>query len=327
MQVKGRIFIGGTGRSGTTILSKILGKHNNIYRFPCETRFIIDPDGIIDLVPALSDKWSPYIGSKAVCRFKKMMYNLGETEIMAVKLRRKVMSEVLNRSPKKYLHFPLGDIIGKKQYFKELNNFLDKLIDVEFKGLWVGTDSYLKNPKIFSTKKFAREEIINLSAEFINNLFTIPLKKQNKSFWVDHTPFNILHATFLNELFPDMKIIHIYRDIRDVISSYKTKNWGGNDAQDIILWQKQILQRWLEVKTNLSENSYYEIKLEELIDNPKKNLKDIFRFIGIPFDEKVLQIGLNKGHIGRWKKDLIKEEIDLVKKELFDIMKKYDYNW
>ena len=59
------VFIGGTGRSGTTILSKVLSQHENILQL-VETRFIIDPDGIIELIPALTDNWSPSIGNKAM---------------------------------------------------------------------------------------------------------------------------------------------------------------------------------------------------------------------------------------------------------------------
>ena len=36
------IFIGGTGRSGTSILSKYLGTHSQIYQVPIETKFIAD---------------------------------------------------------------------------------------------------------------------------------------------------------------------------------------------------------------------------------------------------------------------------------------------
>ena len=42
------IFIGGSGRSGTNILRKLLSKHSQVASLPFEHRFIIDPDGIID---------------------------------------------------------------------------------------------------------------------------------------------------------------------------------------------------------------------------------------------------------------------------------------
>ena len=43
------IFVGGTGRSGTTILSKLLNQVDSVYTIPQEIRFITDPDGILSL--------------------------------------------------------------------------------------------------------------------------------------------------------------------------------------------------------------------------------------------------------------------------------------
>ena len=49
-----RIFVTGTGRSGTWILYRALGCHEAIHILPREMRFIIDPDGLMDLVDALT---------------------------------------------------------------------------------------------------------------------------------------------------------------------------------------------------------------------------------------------------------------------------------
>jgi hypothetical protein len=40
------IFIGGTGRSGTTILGRLLGAHPDYETIPVEARFHSSPDGL-----------------------------------------------------------------------------------------------------------------------------------------------------------------------------------------------------------------------------------------------------------------------------------------
>ena len=53
------IFIGGSGRSGTNILRKILSNHSKVASLPFEHRFIIDPNGIIDFYNSFTLNWSP----------------------------------------------------------------------------------------------------------------------------------------------------------------------------------------------------------------------------------------------------------------------------
>jgi len=68
------IFIGGTGRSGTGILHKALGCHEAIFALtPGEMRFLIDPDGLIDLIDALTVRYSPVQAREALFRFERLM--------------------------------------------------------------------------------------------------------------------------------------------------------------------------------------------------------------------------------------------------------------
>jgi hypothetical protein len=325
-RMKSPIFIGGTGRSGTTIIAKMLGRHSQIYTYPLETRFIIDPDGLIDLVPALSTQWSPYIGSKAIKRFKYMMHALGKNRTQ-VKRGINYILKKCNFFPQRYEGIQLAKIMGKKEYENTVNTFIDQLIDTEFKGYWCGTDSFTIHPTIISPKRFQKDDMIQMCSRFIHELFGLALKRQNKLYFVDHTPYNILHANFLKELFPGLKLIHVYRDMRDVICSYKTKKWGGNESRDVVFRLKQIYLCWNEIKETLPGDNYYEMKLESVIQNPGSELKHLFRFLNIEFEKNSLDMDLSKGHVGRWIDDLNKEEKSFIKKEFKHIMEQYGYRW
>jgi hypothetical protein len=49
------LFVGGTGRSGTTIVAKILGAHPDYHMIPFEVRFVSDRAGLADLVEGRTD--------------------------------------------------------------------------------------------------------------------------------------------------------------------------------------------------------------------------------------------------------------------------------
>ena len=44
------LFIGGTGRSGTHVLSQLLSHHSHWARVPIEARFHVNPQGFPDLL-------------------------------------------------------------------------------------------------------------------------------------------------------------------------------------------------------------------------------------------------------------------------------------
>ncbi|GAG26602.1 unnamed protein product, partial [marine sediment metagenome] len=50
-------LIGGTGRSGTSILKQVLASHPKVIALPTELRIIVDPGGALDLKRALTDRW------------------------------------------------------------------------------------------------------------------------------------------------------------------------------------------------------------------------------------------------------------------------------
>jgi len=54
-----QIFIGGTGRSGTTVMAEVLGTHPQIHTYMRELRFVTDPDGLATLCNALTGNFSP----------------------------------------------------------------------------------------------------------------------------------------------------------------------------------------------------------------------------------------------------------------------------
>lgn len=45
------LFVGGTGRSGTSRMSMVLGSHRDVHAIQWEFRFIVDPGGLVATSP------------------------------------------------------------------------------------------------------------------------------------------------------------------------------------------------------------------------------------------------------------------------------------
>lgn len=67
------IFVAGTGRSGTTRLSQVLGEHPEVSTLQHESRFLVDPGGLEDLVRALTSAYTPYHADDALTRLEQLL--------------------------------------------------------------------------------------------------------------------------------------------------------------------------------------------------------------------------------------------------------------
>ena len=308
------IFIGGTGRSGTTILKKVLQQHSSIVTIPNELRIIIDPDGILDLFGALTERWSVNRADVATHRFDRLISNC---------LKEPFIPRIVGRL-KRYKLWPLTT----QGYYRILSGFgddyvrsrtdmlLDELISHQSSAQMIQTPPYQLRPTVYESGPFEKEELAELLRCYLNDLYSNLPAKKGATYWLDDTPFNILHAVELAELFKDMRLIHIYRDPRDVVSSYITKSWGGDDWEQVAMRVAGIYKQWHRLRTRLSNKQYIEVSLEDLSANPKGMLQKICAHIGIDFEEKLLDVKLDKTNSGRWIKEIPSTALDTVQSHL-----------
>ena len=124
------------------------------------------------------------------------------------------------------------------------------------------------------------------------------------SHWADATPYNVLHADRLLEMFPTARIIHVYRDPRDVLSSYLTKTWGGNDALIVAERIACVYERWFAVRERLPPHSFREIALEQFVAAPAQNMHSLLEFVGVkPYELPYAMVSTQKANCARWVRD------------------------
>jgi len=321
------IFIGGTGRSGTTILKRVLTCHSKIVSLRDELRVITDPGGALDLISALSGRWSPYNADAAMHRFRDIMLECARTSskagIFLEKAERKIFRS-LGVSPRRYLGSGFTYYFDASFYHQRLDRLIQELCYHITKGSWIGSPPFRVPSKIFECGPMPRADVERILERFFQDLYT-NLAREGQTHWLDDTPTNLLHTHELRGLFPDMRLVHIYRDPRDVTASYSRFAWGGGNFVAIARRLAGIYRHWFEIREGLSGDCVLEISLEELAAEPVAGLTKICNFVELDFEESLMQIPLDKVHAGRWRRDIPESEWEAVESHLGQFIKTYGY--
>lgn len=304
------VFIGGTGRSGTTILKQVLMHHPQIAAIPRELRVIVDPYGALDLKQALSERWSPYNADHAIRNFRKLMMKSRSVSLWA-RAERKYFPK-FGIAPRRYITMGFDKHFGKPYYQNRLKKLLSDLSYHVARGNWDGTPSLQLLPEIYETDYLGNETIDSLLGNFFRDLYAQRNPDGSKTHWIEDTPYNLLQVPELRDLFPDMKFLHIYRDLRDVLASYFRHDWGGDDMNATARRLANIIKRWLIIRESLPADMFLEVRLEALAAAPGEEFQKICDFIGIPFADQlkdnVAALNVDRMHGGRWEREIPAEK-------------------
>ncbi len=125
--------------------------------------------------------------------------------------------------------------------------------------------------------------------EVVSGIFGEWAAKEGKPRWGDKTPQYVTEIPTLIEIFPSCKIIHIYRDGRDVALSFMKVWFGpGNVFSAASAWKRMVTKGRLDgARAGLER--YMEIRYERLLDNPGETMQKVCAFIGEQYSEAVLK--------------------------------------
>ena len=146
---------------------------------------------------------------------------------------------------------------------------------------------------LFNKKKMEKE-IIKISKEMGKKYDLIT----NKKILIDKMPPNFYWVGFIKMIFPNSKIIHVKRDIKDnSLSIYKNlfgtsdMNWSYNENNIIkfIKNYRDVMNYW----NDRYKNSIYDIKYENLVNNKIEETKKLFSYCDLEWSEKVFEFYKN----------------------------------
>jgi hypothetical protein len=169
-----------------------------------------------------------------------------------------------------------GDLNEQKNFQLLLNNFLGSHLFLR-----------LTNGKSFNLD-YNFETLQDKSlATIIDLTFSYFCQKENKIVWGDHSPKYAACLPMIVELFPNAKIIHIIRDGRDCVLSFR-RRFKQNIYRSIYQWKKNVKKAMSDGEI-LGKERYFELRYEKLTFEPEKFMRKLFSFLEIPFTDSVLK--------------------------------------
>lgn len=112
---------------------------------------------------------------------------------------------------------------------------------------------------------------------------------RGKSRWGEKTPHHTLCWPTILEGFPDLKVVHLVRDGRDVALSFREAPFGPKHVY-------QAAHHWVRFLTSaeaagavLGEGAFLLVRYEDLVEQPERELRRICAFLGEDYDPAMLR--------------------------------------
>lgn len=99
-----------------------------------------------------------------------------------------------------------------------------------------------------------------------------------------------IHSNFHRcpDLWPDARYVHLLRDPRDVARSCVVQGWAGNTYHGVGIWL-EAERRWDLLVERTRPEQRYELRYEDLVEAPERELAGLCDFLGLEYEEAMLR--------------------------------------
>ncbi|NES70501.1 MAG: sulfotransferase [Okeania sp. SIO2D1] len=136
-----------------------------------------------------------------------------------------------------------------------------------------------------------RQAALSITRDY-GSLFNLLLEKfaelKKTSIVGEKTPEHLRYIEMIYKFFPSALFIHIVRDPRAVVNSWRKVPWSsGNVIDDTRVWHRNMI--FIDNLPAHIKSSIMRINYEKLVLEPEQTLKKMCNFIGVEFEAQMLE--------------------------------------
>jgi len=229
----------------------------------------------------------------------------------------------LGLTPYPYSGWELSQIF--ENYFALVDELEKDLISFKYRAVWPGAKPLIENHEMVFAPPMSKEDLKPILSKFLTQCYSSLKIGEDCPVFAEDNTWSLLFARDLIDLVPGSKMLHIYRDPRDVLASMRDQRWTPSSVENLVEYYKSIMHGWLKQRGQLLETEYLEIKFEDLVFQTKSSVGEICQFIGEKVEVEMLQVDLSKSNSGRYKDAFSKSELEFVNSELNYYLEIYQY--
>lgn len=316
------LLIGGTGRSGSTIFRRVMESHPAVATVP-EWRILTDPGGIVEYLTIL-ERGNPAMCDQAYRRLSGVVRDLARSDLISRIVERFVKVEFLNprRLTRRYASIMAER--GLPGFSVAAEAMLERLIEFKWRGQYAGLQFWQSREIAGIVGDVQKAE--EVFREFLRTIALMAMEKQKRSRFLEKNTWSLVHFDVVGRLYPTGKLVHIYRDPRDIVASFVGQAWMPSDPVQSARMLKRLIELWWNAREKVDPSRWMEIGLEELVDNTEVVLRQVCEFWEIDFDPCLLSVDLSRANSGRWRTELPQGARSKVEEVLSQVLERYGYS-
>lgn len=120
-------------------------------------------------------------------------------------------------------------------------------------------------------------------------LYRLYARRQGKSRYADKTTTYVFAMPAISAILPEARFVHLMRDGRNVALSLLQLPWGPGTVEEAAVWWRVRVEAARDAGALLGPRRYTGVRFEDLATSPATELERVTEFLGIPWDDRMLQ--------------------------------------